>query len=36
VAKAGGVPPVGKSDLFLTQDGQRLFWDAAHNPPENP
>src|SRR3954469_4918782 len=36
VAKAGGVPPLGKTDIFLTQDGDRLFWDSANNPPENP
>jgi ABC-type transporter Mla subunit MlaD len=36
VAQAGGVPPLGKTDLFLTQDGNRLFWDSANNPPENP
>jgi ABC-type transporter Mla subunit MlaD len=26
VAKAGGVPPLGKTDLFLEQDGKRDFW----------
>ena len=36
VTKAGGVPPLGKDDLFLTQDGKRIFWDSANNPPENP
>ena len=33
---ASGVPALGKDDLFLEQDGQRIFWDQAHNPPENP
>jgi hypothetical protein len=36
ISKAGGVPPLGKTDLFLTQNGDRLFWDSANNPPENP
>ncbi len=31
-----GVPSLGRTDLFLTQNGDRLFWDSAHNPPENP
>jgi len=26
VAKAAGVPPLGKTDLFLEQDGTRDFW----------
>jgi ABC-type transporter Mla subunit MlaD len=26
VSKAGGVPPLGKTDLFLEQDGTRDFW----------
>jgi hypothetical protein len=30
------VPPLGKTDMFLTQNGDRIFWDSAHNPPENP
>jgi virulence factor Mce-like protein len=33
---ASGVPALGRTDLFLTQDGDRIFWDAANNPPENP
>ena len=31
-----GVPSLGKTDMFLTQNGDRIFWDAANNPPENP
>jgi ABC-type transporter Mla subunit MlaD len=31
-----GVPSLGRTDLFLTQTGDRIFWDSAHNPPENP
>ena len=31
-----GVPSLGKTDLFLTQNGDRVFWDSANNPPENP
>jgi ABC-type transporter Mla subunit MlaD len=27
-----GVPSLGKTDLFLEQDGTRIFWDAANNP----
>jgi ABC-type transporter Mla subunit MlaD len=34
IAKAAGVAPLGKTDLFLEQNGHRIFWDAAHNPPE--
>jgi hypothetical protein len=26
VTKAAGVPPLGKTDLFLEQDGTRDFW----------
>jgi hypothetical protein len=26
VSKAAGVPPLGKTDLFLEQDGTRDFW----------
>jgi virulence factor Mce-like protein len=33
---ASGVPALGRTDLFLTQDGDRIFWDAANNPTENP
>ncbi|MDX6605531.1 MAG: phospholipid/cholesterol/gamma-HCH transport system substrate-binding protein [Solirubrobacterales bacterium] len=36
VTKAAGVPSLGRTDLFLEQNGNRLFWDAAHNPPNNP
>jgi hypothetical protein len=36
ISKAAGVPPLGKTDMFLTQNGDRIFWDSAHNPPENP
>jgi virulence factor Mce-like protein len=31
-----GVPSLGRTDLFLTQNGDRIFWDSANNPPENP
>jgi hypothetical protein len=31
-----GVPSVGRTDLFLEQNGDRIFWDQANNPPENP
>jgi hypothetical protein len=31
-----GVPALGKTDLFLEQNGDRIFWDQANNPPENP
>ncbi len=30
------MPPLGKDDVFLEQDGTRIFWDSANNPPENP
>ena len=33
---ASGLPALGKTDLFLEQDGTRIFWDQAHNPPESP
>jgi virulence factor Mce-like protein len=33
---AAGVPSLGRTDLFLTQTGDRIFWDSANNPPENP
>src|SRR4051812_40049663 len=33
VAKAAGVAPLGKTDLFLEQNGNRIFWDSANNPP---
>jgi ABC-type transporter Mla subunit MlaD len=39
IAGAGsqaGVPALGRTDLFLEQDGTRIFWDQANNPPENP
>jgi virulence factor Mce-like protein len=36
VTKSAGVPPLGKTDMFLTQNGDRIFWDSANNPPENP
>ncbi len=36
VTEAAGVPPLGKTDLFLEQNGHRVFWDAANNPPTNP
>ena len=26
IAKAAGVPPLGKTDLFLEQNGDRIFW----------
>jgi ABC-type transporter Mla subunit MlaD len=29
VAKAGGMPPLGKTDLFLEQDGTRIFGPGA-------
>ena len=31
-----GVPSLGRTDLFLNQNGDRIFWDSANNPPENP
>jgi phospholipid/cholesterol/gamma-HCH transport system substrate-binding protein len=33
---ASGVPALGRTDLFLQQNGDRVFWDQANNPPENP
>jgi ABC-type transporter Mla subunit MlaD len=27
-----GVPSLGRTDLFLTQTGDRIFWDSANNP----
>jgi ABC-type transporter Mla subunit MlaD len=33
---ASGVPSLGRTDLFLEQNGDRIFWDQANNPPENP
>jgi ABC-type transporter Mla subunit MlaD len=39
VAGAGSlskVPELGRTDLFLEQDGKRIFWDSPNNPPENP
>ena len=32
VTKAAGMAPLGKTDLFLEQDGKRIFWDSANNP----
>jgi hypothetical protein len=29
VAKAAGMPPLGKTDLFLEQDGTRIFGPGA-------
>ena len=26
IAQAGGLPPLGKTDLFLEQNGNRIFW----------
>jgi hypothetical protein len=31
-----GVPSVGKTDLFLEQNGDRVFWDSPNNPPDSP
>jgi ABC-type transporter Mla subunit MlaD len=28
IAQAAGLPPLGKTDLFLTQQGERIFWDS--------
>jgi len=28
ISQAAGVPPLGRTDLFLTQEGQRVFWDS--------
>ncbi len=28
IAEAAGVPPGGRTDLFLRQDGRRVFWDS--------
>jgi ABC-type transporter Mla subunit MlaD len=33
ISQTAGVAPVGRTDLFLEQDGTRLFWDSANNPP---
>jgi virulence factor Mce-like protein len=27
-----GTPSLGKTDLFLTQEGDRIFWDSPNNP----
>jgi ABC-type transporter Mla subunit MlaD len=35
VTKAAGVQPLGKTDLFLEQNGKRIFSDPASNPPLN-
>jgi ABC-type transporter Mla subunit MlaD len=32
IAKSAGVAPLGRTDLFLEQNGHRIFWDAANNP----
>jgi ABC-type transporter Mla subunit MlaD len=29
IAEAAGVPPFGRTDLFLRQDGRRVFWDSS-------
>jgi virulence factor Mce-like protein len=36
ITSAAGVPPLGRTDLFLTQQGNRIFWDSENNPPLNP
>jgi virulence factor Mce-like protein len=36
ITSAAGVPPLGRTDLFLTQQGDRIFWDSENNPPLNP
>jgi ABC-type transporter Mla subunit MlaD len=33
ITKAAGVAPSGKTDLFLEQNGTRVFWDQKNNPP---
>ena len=35
MAKAAGVPPLGKTDLFLEQNGERVFWDRERPDAEN-
>jgi ABC-type transporter Mla subunit MlaD len=32
VTKAAGMAPLGRTDLFLEQNGKRDFWDSANNP----
>jgi hypothetical protein len=32
IPKAAGVAPLGKTDLFLEQNGTRIFWDQKNNP----
>jgi ABC-type transporter Mla subunit MlaD len=32
---ASGVKALGKTDLFLEQNGDRVFWDQGNNPPES-
>jgi ABC-type transporter Mla subunit MlaD len=32
IARAAGVAPLGRTDLFLEQNGHRIFWDHANNP----
>ena len=36
ITSAAGVPPLGRTDLFLTQEGDRIFWDSENNPPLDP
>jgi hypothetical protein len=36
ITSAAGVPPLGRTDLFLTQQGDRIFWDSENNPPLDP
>ncbi len=33
--RASGMPALGKTDLFLQQNGDRVFWDQANNRPES-
>jgi hypothetical protein len=28
ISQAAGVPPAGRTDLFMRQDGRRVFWDS--------
>jgi ABC-type transporter Mla subunit MlaD len=32
VTEAAGMAPLGRTDLFLQQDGTRVFWDEENNP----
>ena len=36
ITSAAGVPPLGRTDLFLTQEGDRIFGDSENNPPLDP